>query len=238
MIKLESKKEKGAVIVTARGELDTVAAEEFDELLSKWLAKKELFFVLDFSGLEYISSTGLRVIVAAAKILKPKDGKIAFVGVHGHVLEVFKISYFLTLFGMYDKVEDALNQIGPERILDHLQLYGRLECQQSLVDFIASHAGKLGFDPMRIKDVRLVAEEILTNIYEHAYREKKGEYEVSCKVSGKQFVIEISDSGDYFDIHARDGMWTILIKKMISLIEYKRVDHRNVHKLILPLPTA
>jgi len=236
MIKLESKKERGAVVITVQGDLDTISSAEFEKHLNGWLSKRELFFVFDFSGVEYVSSSGLRVLVAASKLLKPKDGKISFVGVHGHVLEVFKMSYFLLLFGMFDRVEDAISQTGAATILDHLQLYGGLEGQKKIVDFIASHAKATGFDPMRIKDIRLVAEEILTSIYERAYLKEKGEYEVSCKIWGDKFVIELSDSGMYFDIHAQEGMWATLIQKMISHIEFRRVNNRNVHKLILPMP--
>ncbi len=236
-MELESRKERGAVIVTARGELDSMASGEFDRHLGKWLSKKETFFVIDFSGLEYISSAGLRVIVAAVKTVKPNNGKIHFVGIHGHVLEVFRMSYFLNLFELYDKVEDALNNIRPLDFVDHLQLYGGLECQGKLLDFVSSHLQAIGIDPMRTKDIRLAVEEILSNIFEHAYHGEKGEYELSCKKSPDKYVIEISDSGKPFDmtIH-QGGMGTFLIKKLISHIEYRRVENRNILTLILPQP--
>ena len=52
---------------------------------------KELIF--DFSGVEYISSAGLRVLLAAQKVMN-RQGSMKLIGVNDDVMEVFEITGF------------------------------------------------------------------------------------------------------------------------------------------------
>ena len=66
--------------------------------------------VLNFGGLEYISSAGLRSILSTAKQLKVKEGRLLFADLRGPVKDVFKISGFGSLFKIYDTEEEALRE--------------------------------------------------------------------------------------------------------------------------------
>jgi len=110
-MEIQTRKEKNAVIVSVKGRMDAVTAPEFEKNLSDLIAKGENTFLLNFSGLEYISSAGLRSILATAKKLKEKEGKILFAGLHGPVEEVFKISGFHSIFKIFDSEEAALGEI-------------------------------------------------------------------------------------------------------------------------------
>ena len=76
-MEIQTRKEKNAVIISVKGRMDAVTAPEFEKSLSDFISKGELSFLLNFGGLEYISSAGLRSILATAKKLKEKQGKIA-----------------------------------------------------------------------------------------------------------------------------------------------------------------
>ncbi len=110
-MKVDTRKEKNAVIVSVKGRLDAVTAPEFEKNLSDLILQGEKNFLLNFGGLEYISSAGLRSILATAKKLKEKEGKIFFVGLKGSVEEVFKISGFHSIFKIFDSEEAALKEI-------------------------------------------------------------------------------------------------------------------------------
>lgn len=107
-MEIQTAKEKNTVVVSVKGKIDAVTAPEFEKALSNLIAQGETFFLLNFSGLEYISSTGLRSILAAAKQLKAKEGKILFSGLRGPVKDVFNISGFGTIFKIFETQEDAL----------------------------------------------------------------------------------------------------------------------------------
>ena len=63
--------------------------------------------VLDFSGVDYISSVGLRVLLLAAKQTKTQDGRIAIAALTPMVAEVFKVSRFDLVLNVHDTVDAA-----------------------------------------------------------------------------------------------------------------------------------
>ncbi|MEI8354740.1 MAG: STAS domain-containing protein [Deltaproteobacteria bacterium] len=109
---IQIKKEINAVVVTITGRLDAVTAPEYEKRLNELIAAEELCFVLDFEQLDYISSAGLRALLAAAKRLKGKGGQLRFANVRGTVKEVFDISGFGAIFQIHDSVTGALSGIG------------------------------------------------------------------------------------------------------------------------------
>ena len=109
---IQTKKEKNAVLVSVSGRMDAVTAPEFEKNLSDLIAKGETAFLVNLGELEYISSAGLRSILATAKKLKEKQGKILFAGLRGPVEEVFKFSGFHSIFKIFDSEEAAFKEIG------------------------------------------------------------------------------------------------------------------------------
>jgi anti-anti-sigma factor len=110
-MEIQTRKEKNAVIVSVKGRMDALTAPEFEKNLSDLISKGETLFLLNFAGLEYISSAGLRSILATYKKLKEKQGNILFTGLQGPVEEVFKISGFHTIFKIFDSEEKALREM-------------------------------------------------------------------------------------------------------------------------------
>lgn len=74
------------------GRLDTTTAPELEAELKHSIGEtKELEF--DFSKLEYISSAGLRVLLAAQKVMN-KQGSMVIKNVNSVIMEVFEITGF------------------------------------------------------------------------------------------------------------------------------------------------
>ena len=74
------------------GRLDTNSSPALEaELKQSVGGVKELIF--DFSGVEYISSAGLRVLLAAQKVMN-RQGSMKLIGVNDDVMEVFEITGF------------------------------------------------------------------------------------------------------------------------------------------------
>jgi anti-anti-sigma factor len=108
---ISSKKESNALVITVSGRMDAVTAPEFEKSVFGFIAQGEKNFLINLSALEYISSAGLRSILASAKLLKEKDGKLVFSGLQGHVKEVFSISGFHGIFKIYDTDAEGLKGI-------------------------------------------------------------------------------------------------------------------------------
>ena len=69
--------------------------------------------VLDLSGVEYISSAGLRVLILARKQAQAQGGTLVVAALGAMLREIFEISRFSTIFDAYPTVRDALVAISP-----------------------------------------------------------------------------------------------------------------------------
>ena len=81
----------GALSVQVIGRLDTTTAPELEKALSELDSVTAL--TLDFANLEYISSAGLRVILALQKTMSKKEG-MKVCNVNSDIMEVFEITGF------------------------------------------------------------------------------------------------------------------------------------------------
>ncbi|WAC06969.1 MAG: STAS domain-containing protein [Thermodesulfobacteriota bacterium] len=111
-MEIQIRRESKATVVTVTGRMDTLTAPAYQTKLNDLIAEEITSFVIDFAGLDYISSAGLRVILSTAKVVKGKGGQVSFANLKGTVREVFEVSGFGSLFPMYDSVAVALSEIG------------------------------------------------------------------------------------------------------------------------------
>lgn len=91
-----SKTKNGSVLTLAiEGRIDTTTAPRLEtELKADMAGVTELY--LDFTGVEYISSAGLRVLLSAQKIMN-RQGKMALRGVNESVMDVFDVTGFVDI---------------------------------------------------------------------------------------------------------------------------------------------
>lgn len=87
-----SKTEENKVTMEITGWLDTQTAPQLGEALSN-LDESITRLVFDFSKLEYISSAGLRQVVAAYKKMADKDG-FKIINASDEVFDVFRLTGF------------------------------------------------------------------------------------------------------------------------------------------------
>jgi len=107
-MQFESKSYGDITLITVAGRIDAVNVPSFEEKCAALLENGMLRAVIDLSGLEYISSAGLRGILSIAKLLRSKHGDICFCGLRGMVQDIFAISGFTPMFPVFDTVEEAL----------------------------------------------------------------------------------------------------------------------------------
>ncbi len=95
LMDMKTREEKGAVIVEASGRLDAATTGQFEAGCAEALQSKTgSKVILDFSGLEYISSAGLRSLLSLAKKLKATGGSLTLCNLTGIVKEVINIAGF------------------------------------------------------------------------------------------------------------------------------------------------
>ena len=77
------------------GRLDTTTAPELEAVIKENIAGVTNL-IMDFAGLEYISSAGLRVILSAQKTMN-KQGEMVIRNVNETINEVFEITGFIDI---------------------------------------------------------------------------------------------------------------------------------------------
>ena len=89
---IEIKKNNQETIIEIVGRLDTITAPALDKTINEDIGDTKNL-VLDVKGMEYISSAGLRVILAAQKKMQ-KIGSMKVINVCEEVMEIFEMTGF------------------------------------------------------------------------------------------------------------------------------------------------
>lgn len=92
------KENNGIWVATLVGRLDTDAAVTFEQEIAPLIQNADKKIVLDCSQLEYISSSGLRLLLMLRKQTNAKGGDIVLQGVNSAVKQVFALTGFSSLF--------------------------------------------------------------------------------------------------------------------------------------------
>ena len=106
-------------IVVARpvGRIDHSEAPAVEKALSPlWSSPETAGLVVDFSGVDYISSVGLRVLMIAAKHMRSRRARIAVAGLQPLVAEIFSISRFDAVVEVFPHSRDAVAAFAPESL--------------------------------------------------------------------------------------------------------------------------
>lgn len=93
---IEMNKANDSLTVVVGGRLDTTTAPQLEKALQENLDGVQLL-VLDFAGLEYISSAGLRVLLSAQKQMNAAGATMKVTHVNETVMEVFDITGFVDI---------------------------------------------------------------------------------------------------------------------------------------------
>jgi anti-sigma B factor antagonist len=103
---------KGDVVILAlSGKLDATTSKTFEDKLLADIDSGDQRFVIDLSQLEYVSSSGLRVFLLAAKRLSSSNGKIALCSLKNHIQQVFDLAGFSSILSIYGSRDEALKAL-------------------------------------------------------------------------------------------------------------------------------
>lgn len=96
------------LIVSPQGRVDSVSSGELEVKLLSCIDGGSHRMVIDFSGLDFVSSSGLRVFLMTAKKLKPLGGKVVLCSLAPEVKEVFEVSGFASMLSIKSNLDDAV----------------------------------------------------------------------------------------------------------------------------------
>lgn len=99
--------EENFTFVSIDGSLDTNTSKAAHDQLNKLVDEGKIRLLIDLTNLDYIASSGLRILLATSKKLKPIKGEMRICGLNETVNEVFEISGFTMIFKVFKNADEA-----------------------------------------------------------------------------------------------------------------------------------
>jgi anti-anti-sigma factor len=105
-VDIGERRQANILVLAPVGRIDNLTSTEFQARLLAAVTSGSADVVVDFSGVEYISSAGLRALMAASR-QKPRERRLAVARLNAVVHEIFTISRFSHLVPVFATVEQA-----------------------------------------------------------------------------------------------------------------------------------
>jgi anti-anti-sigma factor len=102
---------KGDVLVLRfSGRLDAMTTPDLEKQVSQFIDHGQHKLLLDFTGVDYISSAGMRMLLATTKKLKSLSGQMVLCCTTDNVMDVFKMSGFDHVLLISPSEDEALSR--------------------------------------------------------------------------------------------------------------------------------
>jgi anti-sigma B factor antagonist len=109
---VETRDRDGVVVVQVAGTVDAVTAPRLSQVLQAEVAAGRPRLVVDLGGTSYVSSAGLRAILAAVKAARVAGGNLALAAAQPQVREVFELAGLTDIVPFHDAVDAAVTSLG------------------------------------------------------------------------------------------------------------------------------
>ena len=96
-------------IISLGGRMDAYSSNDVEKQLTSLIEENQVKIILNLTGLEYISSSGLRVLLAALKKSRKASGDVRLAAMRPSVKEVFDIAGFTPLFQIFEQEKEAID---------------------------------------------------------------------------------------------------------------------------------
>ena len=105
--------QKGEILVlNVGGRLDAASSPLVEKKVFEFIEAGKHKIVLNFSGVQYLSSAGMRLLLASTKKLKSLEGSIVICCLSDMVMDVIKMAGFDHILNIQSNEDEALKQFG------------------------------------------------------------------------------------------------------------------------------
>jgi len=108
-MEFQDKQINDVTVLKIQGSIDALTAPEITERINELVSGGNVKLVVDFSGVDYTSSAGLRVLLGAVKSTRSQGGDLFLVDVQPDVEKVLKLSGFTSILKVFPDVDSAVN---------------------------------------------------------------------------------------------------------------------------------
>jgi anti-sigma B factor antagonist len=107
-LEMSTRTEGVARVVSVHGSVDAVTTPRLTEAFEAEIEAGHTSLVGDLAGVEYISSAGLRTILATVKRARAQDGDLRLAALQPAVAKVFELAGFTSIVRCFDHVDEAI----------------------------------------------------------------------------------------------------------------------------------
>lgn len=108
MLEVAENEEGGVLILRIKGRLDAASSPLLERKINAILEEDRRKLLMDFDGVEYLSSAGMRLLLNLTKKLKSKQGRVVISAVNRDVMEVIKMAGFDHILEIFEDEQGAL----------------------------------------------------------------------------------------------------------------------------------
>lgn len=95
-------------VIEVSGRLDTITSKDLESRLNNLIEQDKTKIVIDLAAVDYTSSVGLRVLLAALKKQKEKQRTLKLASMQPFVKDIFRVTGLDKIFSIFPTQEDAI----------------------------------------------------------------------------------------------------------------------------------
>ncbi len=110
-MEITEKKTDKAIIAEINGRIDAVTTSDAEQYLNSLVDNNETNIIIDCKNLDYINSSGLRILIMNLKKQTARNKKLLLCNLQNNIKDVFKFSGFTNLFDVELDLDQALQLV-------------------------------------------------------------------------------------------------------------------------------
>lgn len=217
------------------GDIDIAVVPELREALEGLIETGFANIVLDLSGVTYVDSSALGLLVWLDRRLQQHDGKTVLVGMSREVRRILEVSRIATIapslsaskdvesaLNGFQRVEEEATQLWSHRLVMKPGVENLAQTRDKVCDLLAS----LRFSDTALFDIKVALGEALSNAIRHGSVDQQGLVTVEVRAFEDRIVIDVTDVGIGFngehagsnDLYASDGRGIMFMRALMDSV--------------------
>lgn len=110
LVDLKEEKKGEVLILRLKGRLDAISSPLAEKKIFESINSGEHKVLLDFRGVDYLSSAGMRMLLSTSKKLKTLSGKLIVCSINSNIMDVLRMSGFDHVLEIANDEEEAIRK--------------------------------------------------------------------------------------------------------------------------------
>ena len=98
-------------VLSVSGKIDAMTSRDLDVALVDLINQNKKILIVDMANVAYLSSSGLRVLMASLNALRNGDGDLLLAALQPFVKDVFSLTGAIRFFSIYPNPEEAIKSL-------------------------------------------------------------------------------------------------------------------------------